>query len=78
MTKLSDIIPMLDMYEVVYIYVAGDDKCMLFHGKLKNMPLEQYLYGKDMPVTCMYPAVNEGDDSEASTAYLNIILEGCK
>ena len=27
-------------------------------------------------ITCMYPAVDEGDDSEISTAYLNIILGG--
>lgn len=74
MIKFSDIIPLLDMYEEVYIYAAGENQCMVFHGELRNFSLEKYLYVKDFPVTCMYTAVNEGDDEEVSTAYLNIIL----
>lgn len=75
MTKFSNIIPLLDMYEKVYIYTAGGNKGMIFNGELRNLPIEVYLGIQDMPVTCMYPAVNEGDDEEVSTAYLNIILE---
>lgn len=75
MVKLSDIIPLLDMYEEVYIYAAGENKCMIFNGELRHLPLERYLHAKNLPVTCMYPAVNEGDDGDVSTAYLNIILE---
>lgn len=71
MTKFSNIIPLLDMHEEVYIYTAGGNKGMIFHGLLHNLPVEVYLGIQDMPVTCMYPAVSD----DVSTAYLNIVLE---
>ena len=71
MTKFSNIIPILDMHEEVYIYTAGGNKGMIFHGLLRNLPIEVYLGIQDMHVTCMYPAVSD----DVSTAYLNIVLE---
>ena len=68
MTKLGDIVNILDMNEEVSIYACGGEKALIFHGKLSAFPLETYLGAKDMNVTCMYPVVEEG------TAYLNIIL----
>ena len=77
MTKLEDLIPLLDMYEEVCIYASCNEKAMIFHGMLRDFPLETYLGAKDMNVTCMYPAVEEGDeDNSISTAYLNIIVGG--
>lgn len=60
MTKLEDLIPLLDMYEEVCIYASCNEKAMIFHGMLRDFPLETYLGAKDMNVTCMYPAVEEG------------------
>lgn len=75
MAKLEDIIPMLDMNEEVYIYASCNEKALIFNGTLRDFPLETYLGAKDMNVTCMYPAVEEGDeDNSISTAYLNIIV----
>lgn len=74
MTKLSDIIPMLDMNEEVCIYASCNEKAMIFHGKLRDIPIETYLGAKDMNATCMYPAVDEGDEGDIPTAYLNIIV----
>ena len=71
MTKFSNIIPILDMHEEVYIYTAGGNNGMIFHGLLRNLPIEVYLGIQDMHVTCMYPAVSD----DVSTAYLNIVLE---
>ena len=71
MTKFRNIISLLDMHEEVYIYTAGGNKGMIFHGLLRNLPIEVYLGIQDMPVTCMYPAVSD----DVSTAYLNIVLE---
>ena len=71
MTKFSNIIPILDMHEEVYIYTAGGNKGMIFHGLLRNLPIEVYLGIQDTHVTCMYPAVSD----DVSTAYLNIVLE---
>lgn len=68
MTKLEDIIPMLDMNEEVCIYASCNEKAMIFHGTLSAFSLETYLGAKGMQVTCIYPAVEEGE------AYLNIIV----
>lgn len=75
MTKLEDIIPILDMNEEVYIYASCNEKAMIFHGILRDFPLDTYLGAKDMNVTCMYPAIEEGtEDNISPTAYLNIIV----
>lgn len=57
MTKLGDIVNILDMNEEVYIYACVGEKALIFHGTLRAFPLETYLGVKDMNVTCMYPAV---------------------
>ena len=71
MTKFRNIISLLDMHEELYIYTASCNKGMIFHGLLRNLPIEVYLVIQDMPVSCMYPAVSD----DVSTAYLNIVLE---
>lgn len=68
MTKLEDIISMLDMNAEVNIYACGGEKALIFHGTLSAFPLETYLGVKDMRVTCMYPAIEDG------MAYLNIMM----
>lgn len=74
MTKFGDIVNLLDMNEEVYIYACAGEKALIFNGKLNKMPLEVFLGAKDMTVTCMYPAVDEGDEGDIPTAYLNIIV----
>lgn len=77
MTTLEDIISILDMNEEVYIYSVCNEKALVFSGTLRDFPLETYLGGKDMNVTCMYPAVEEGDeDNIIPKAHLNIIVGG--
>lgn len=75
MNKLGDVVNILDMNEEVYIYSYGDEKAMIFSGKLSDMPLAVFQIAKDMTVICMYPAVDEGDeDNIIPTAHLNIIV----
>lgn len=74
MTKFGDIINLLDMHEVVDIYVSCNEKCRAFHGTLRDIPIETYLGIKGMNVTCMYTSVEENDKVIGSSACLNIIL----
>lgn len=58
MTKFGDIINLLDMHEVVDIYVSCSDKnSMVFHGTLRDMPIETYLGIEGMNVSRMYTSV---------------------
>lgn len=75
MIKFGDMVNILDMDEDVYIYVSCQDKAMIFNGTLRDMPLDVFLRTKDMNVTSMYPAVDEGvEDKIIPTAHMNIIL----
>lgn len=75
MIKFSDILPLLKMDEDVYIYATRENRYLIFDGVLSDLPLEGYLHVKDLPVTHMYPSVNEG---EPVTTCMNIIVEGRK
>ena len=76
MIKFSDILPLLNMDEDVYIYATGDNKYLIFDGVLSALPLEGYLHVKDLYVKTMYSSVHEWNKGEPSTARMNIIVEG--
>ena len=76
MIKFSDILPLLNMDEDVYIYATGDNKYLIFDGVLSALPLEGYLHVKDLYVKTMYSSVHEWMKGEPSTARMNIIVEG--
>lgn len=76
MTKFEDIINLLDMNEVVDIYVSFcADSTMAFHGTLRDMPIETFLSIKGMNVSRMYTSVEENDKAIGSSACLNIMLD---
>ena len=76
MIKFSEILPLLNMDEDVYIYATGDNKYLIFDGVLRELPLEGYLHVKDLYVKKMYSSVHEWNKGETSTARMNIIVEG--
>lgn len=76
MNKFGDIINLLDMNEVVDVYVSFTGaNAMTFHGTLRDMPIETYLGIKGMNVSRIYTSVEENDKVIGSSSCLNIILE---
>lgn len=78
MIKFSEILPLLNMDEDVYIYANGDNSYLIFDGVLSALPLEGYLHVKDIYVKKMYSSVHEWNKGEPATARMNIIVEGIR
>lgn len=76
MIKFSDILPLLNMDEDVYIYATGDNSYLIFDGVLSALPLEGYLHVKDLSVKKMYSSAHEWNKGAPDTARMNIIVEG--
>ena len=47
------------MHEEVYIYTAGGNKGMIFHGLLRNLPIEVYFNNFESPIIIELPQMKD-------------------